>query len=172
MNTLRTPPPLPARRDLPAPGPAHPPNLWPADLRAVFGEEALVRRVLAAAASLNDLPDRLPPRFPNPEGLQPLALLSFVTYAYAVGCRDSEEIEETARTDRTLGYLSAGQLPSSPTIRRFRRHCRRAVAAALALVLDAAAGRAGQPATTEACLAEARRRLDEAVLADTMALDR
>lgn len=144
----------------------------PLDLRVIISEEALVSRVLETTAALNESGSGLPQEFPNPEGLSPNTLLSFVTYAYAIGCRDSEEIEETARTDRALAYLSAGQLPSSPTIRRFRRYFRGPITAALAILLRATAKHFTPSLNEAACLAEAQQRLEAAVLADTIALDR
>lgn len=153
------------------------PGLIPRDLREQLGETTLVRLVLDAVVALDFFPAKRPATFRNPEGIEPLPLLSLVTYAYATGRRSSDEIEEAARHDRGLAYLAAGQLPSSPTIRRFRRAFSPAITRALWQVLRRVANRVSNaspepPGRADAnLLREARRRVDAAVLADTMALD-
>lgn len=149
----------------------------PRDLRDWLDENTLVGWVLEAVAALDFAPQERPGPFRNPEGVGALPLLSLITYAYATGRRDSDEIAEAARSDRALAYLAAGQLPSSPTIRRFRRAFNPAITRAVFQVLRRAANRGGEPARhysadlEDALLQEARRRVDAAVFADTMALD-
>lgn len=134
----------------------------------------LISAVLNAVASLNLPRAGLHSAFRNPEGLSILTLLSVLTYSYAVGCLASDEIEEGCRLDPALAYLSGGRLPSSPTIRRFRRVYRSQVAQTLYFTLAAAGpGMAPTPSHPQCTdlLAEVRRRIESAILADTIALD-
>lgn len=149
----------------------------PADLRQWQDETALVGLVLEAVAALeSESPGRLG-TFRNPEGIGALPLLSLITYAYATGRRSSDEIEEAARHDRALAYLAAGQLPSSPTIRRFRRAFNPVITRVLFQVLRRVANRRPEACDRDSAgvdgslFQEARRRVNAAVLADTMALD-
>lgn len=114
-----------------------------------------------------------PVRFPNPEGAAPGALMAMLVYGYATGRFGSEEIAEEARRDRQLAYLAAGQLPSSPTLRRFRRVFRPVVTVAMADLLGRVATLtpASLPADPSTRRAEAHRRLELAVMADAIALD-
>lgn len=153
--------------------PTPPERPIPADVRKVVSADRLLALTLATVADLDRLPGWPPVRFPNPEGATPGALMAMLLYAYAAGWMGSDEIEEQARRDHQLAYLAAGQLPSSPTLRRFRRCFRPVVEEALADLLGriAAAVPGAMPARPAALEAEARRRLDLAVMADTIALD-
>lgn len=130
--------------------------------------------VLDVVASL-DLPRAgLHSAFPNPEGLSVLTLLSVLTYSYASGRLASDEIEEACRLDPALGYLCGGRLPSSPTVRRFRRVYRSQVTQALYRTLCATDSNLPCPPSDTAradLLTEVRRRIESAILADTIALD-
>jgi hypothetical protein len=150
----------------------------PRDLREGLGESRLVRLVLDSVAATNLASLEPPKTFRNPEGIGALPLLSLVTYAYASGRQSSDEIEEAARQDRALAYLAAGQLPSSPTIRRFRRAFSPTITRTLHRVLlgfnppgSHPSPDNPPPASEAVLLDEARRRVDAAVLADTIALD-
>lgn len=159
-------------------GPEHRPPFGGSPSSASASCEAartpLVSAVLNAVASL-DLPRAgLHAAFPNPEGLSVLTLLSVLTYSYASSRFASDEIEESCRLDPALAYLCGGRLPSSPTLRRFRRVYRSQVAQALYRTLAASGWGAAQSsghAVRGDLMAEVRRRIESAVLADTIALD-
>lgn len=150
---------------------------WPDDLRWVVAEDRLLAIVLETVASV-DLPvPRAAGGHRKAEMPSGPAILSVLTYNYAVGRWGSDEIVEGARADRAVWYLCAGHLPAAPALRRFRRAHRSSLVQALHGVLwrvAADSGTAGEPAWTDSppgLLNEARRRIEAAILADTIALD-
>lgn len=93
-------------------------------------------------------------------------LLTLLTYSYARGIYDSQELEERTRTHSDLAYLCAGERPDADTLRRFRRRHGRLVQTALRRLLAASVATEGYDAD-----AEADRRLEHAAAADCLALD-
>jgi transposase len=56
--------------------------------------------------------------------LRPRELLTILSYAYAVGIYESEEISRLCTTDRTFRELSGKEVPSHRGLERFRRENR------------------------------------------------
>lgn len=97
-------------------------------------------------------------------------LLTLLTYAYARGVFGSEDIQERTQTDFDFRYLATAEVPDALTLRRFRRLEWRRLEKALAHVLGGATGSHAGDAWFDP-KAEAERRLETAVAADSLALD-
>lgn len=154
------------------------------DLRDRCGDRGLTELVLSVVTEVSSRdPGQLGGR--RPWGLNGRVLLTVVTYCYAAGIYDSEQIEEAVRVDPQLRYLRAQESLSEAAVRSFRRaHClllRECLAGVLwAAELAAHDGGSRTPALLEspgidgipaAYLAAARRRLDLAILIDTARRD-
>ena len=98
-------------------------------------------------------------------------LASVLVHAYSGGRFASEEIEEACRNEDDFRYLCSGDAPEARVLRRFRR----VHAAALIETLSQlwATPTSSQPETPkQSCdLTRARRCLEAAVAADSLALD-
>lgn len=106
----------------------------PSDLSLWVDKTSLVSLVLDA---VQDLP------WPNAtvtfdeaddRAYRPQMLMTLLTYSYATGLCDSQEIERNSGLDPTLRYLCAGDRPSWQTLARFRRANRSLLERALASV--------------------------------------
>ena len=165
----------------------------PADLREWVDERSLVNIALDAVQPMvgsgQDSATRgmhLPPGMPR-------ALCTLLTYCYAIGIYGSAEIETRIASDPLTGYLCAGAYPYPHELRRFRRQHRVLIQAALSKVLRLAwefrrwkfalgvapddelsfrSPRTGSDVALDANFTRtAEERVQQAVLADSMALD-
>ncbi len=144
----------------------------PDDLRRWISEETLVRLVFEAVHLAQS---------PLPPG-RPRVCLTTLTYSYAIGLYDAQEIEDRIPTDPQLLYLSAKIPLSGNDLRQFRRYHRPWLQRTLGLLLQLACEarfRTGINSTlvclpgemAALCAEAAEHRIEEAVLRDTMALD-
>lgn len=164
------------------------------DLRAWIGEGVLIRGVLDAVQSVCELDeDTRGVATRIPAGL-PRTLVTILTYSYSVGILASQEIEARILRDPNLRYLAAGARPTWHDLRRFRRHERRVVREALSKTFELAwdsglrsvamtlgadaepgayleAYRRVQPDTLLLFDRTADQRIQQAIMADSMALD-
>jgi len=132
-------------------------------------------------------PNRLVPQGEGDEVFAPGMLLSLLTYSYATGRFGSDEIEAGLRSDPGLGYLATRRWLPAASFRRFRRRNREVLSLVLARVLAAAlrvvttardVACFSGPAATVPCPSllamgqeEAQRRVERAVLEDSVAAD-
>lgn len=155
----------------------------PNDLRSWVNEDSLVRLVFHALHSVQEDANwnQTAGRVRLPAGA-PRTFLLLLTYSYAIGLCGSDEIESRVPIDPQLRYLAAKTTPSSGELRQFRRHHRAFVRQCLAqlLRLGCQSHFAFQTlglnpeegmVSLDFFEAEAEARIDQAVLADTMALD-
>lgn len=91
---------------------------------------------------------------------------SLLVHAYSQGILSSEDIAEVCRTETESRYLCSGDAPEARILRRFRRMHLEALLESLSLFWTDP-GTPVQPATRE----RARRCLDAAIAADSLALD-
>ncbi len=116
-----------------------------------------------------------------PAGL-PRVLLTLLTYCYASGLYQSDDIERQILTDADLRYLSANFPVSADELRRLRRAHRGALQRSLERLLQSAwrvQFQGDLDATSTLLNAQtgvifqlaAKRRIDSAVLQDSLALD-
>jgi hypothetical protein len=154
----------------------------PEDLRAWMPEEELLTLLFAAL----HLPGEAAIcRRPLPAG-RPRVLLALLTYGYAVGIYGSDELEACTQTNPQLHYLSERKGVTAAELRRFRRYHRTCVQETLTALFELAWAKARsagvifpEPPQTLVCSGgmglvcseAAERRIDEAVLRDSMALD-
>lgn len=148
----------------------------PDDLRNWAQAERLLTWALEAAAAVVEnspgAPACLPPGPPR-------LWLSVLTYSYAIGLLPSEEIQLHAGLDPQLRYLSGRRGAPAIQLRQFRRRHRRLIERSLGQLLRCAweshvdrSSLEVHPWDLEERLRiEAERRIDRAVLMDTMALD-
>jgi len=154
-------------------------------------EDALVGWVLEVVSSVLGRERRVPTRSAVEGHLSAPTMLSVLTYCYATGCYASEEIETLTATDRTVCYLCANQMLNSVEVRHFRRSNRELLhSCLLALHRRAWQHRFGSLRGSTASssdlaragctrggvlvfrlAAAAEQKIQQAVLADTMALD-
>jgi hypothetical protein len=149
----------------------------PEDLRAWVSDDVLVSLVFEAVHTTGwgEAASRSPA--PLPPG-RPRVLLTLLTYSYAIGLYGSDEIENRIPIDPQLLYLSAREDIPSYDLRHFRRYHRAPLQQTLSMVFQllceardqAPAARFGVDLSA-LCASAAERRINEAVLRDTMALD-
>jgi hypothetical protein len=146
----------------------------PEDLRAWVEPEFLLRYVLEAVQSAAEHP--APGEGSLPAGL-PRTWLTVLTYGYAIGLNSSDDIELESRADAQLAYAASNACVSASALRHFRRSHRSSLRFALGLVLSRvwhvrnSSGFEDGPSQHEIFEITAERRINNAVLADTMALD-
>jgi len=110
----------------------------PSDLSVWLDKTSLVGLVLGA---VQELPwSGLMERFKGADNQQcrPQVLATLLTYCYAIGLSDSQQIEESTGVEAVIRYLCAGDRPSAHLLIRFRRACRPLIEQALAQVLERA----------------------------------
>ncbi len=171
MNRVDTPP-AAIHRGPAGFAPAAPAAL-PDDLREWFSQPELLRLALAAVSDVD--PARFGARAnfgPEPRYSVPM-LCTLLSYCYVTGRYASEDIEAAVGRDATLRYLGAGQYPSWPVLRRFRRVHRALLTACLGRLIHRAWEYRGLsvPALAGCEDALGEELLQRAVLADTMAAD-
>ena len=158
----------------------------PEDLREQVAPDRLLRLVLDAVQVTAELPGDGFVQRALPLGM-PRTLLTVLTYSYAIGLYSSDEIEAELRKDPQLVYASAKATISATALRRFRRLHRLPIQRSLSAVLQQALGLRTEPSlasqphdrdvndtqrSLELLFAwAAERRVNRAVLADTIALD-
>jgi hypothetical protein len=155
------------------------PNL-PDNLRSWLGERALLELALDAVQMLA----MRSPSFCTgcAEGLSPPMMATLLTYCYAAGIYDTEQIEWATSSEPTVKYICAREYPRSQTIRKFRKANRQWIEQCLMYVLiQALVRRLAVPAdeplgapwlNVEMCVKArdwARRKLELAVMMDTAA---
>jgi hypothetical protein len=176
-----------------AAGPALPPRTTlatlPADLRQWVSEPTLVGWVLEEVA---DALDGYSPALSPAENGPPVAtMLTVLTYCYATARYGFDEIESATATDTTIRYLCAKHFVTSSAIRRFRRVHRALLHSCLTSLLRRAwwhrfgrLDRGGEGSAefaraegghddrcTYRLAAVAEQQIQQAILADSMALD-
>ena len=161
----------------------------PADLRQWVNEATLVGWVLEV---VSDALEGYSPASSLAEDGPPVpTMLTVLTYCYATARYASDEIEAVTATDRTIRYLCANQFVTSSAIRRFRR-AHRALLHSCLTTLHRQAWRhrfglldTGWEWSTESSrfqsshddrftyrlTAAAAQKIQQAILADTMAMD-
>jgi hypothetical protein len=149
----------------------------PEDLRAWVSEAALVSLVFEAVHATGWAQPASLGQAPLPPG-RLRVLLTLLTYSYAIGLYGSDEIESRISLDPQLLYLSARKGVPSNDLRQFRRHHRAALHQTLSALFQLAFEAHDQSPPTRIgsdvkalCSAAAERRINEAVLRDTMTLD-
>jgi hypothetical protein len=174
-------------------GPELPPRTalatLPADLRQWVNESVLVGWVLELVADA--LEGHAPAASIVEDGPPAATMLTVLTYCYATARYGFDEIESATATDRTIHYLCAGHFVTSSTIRRFRRVHRVLLHACLTRLLRRAwrhrFGRtdlleesnlpsarsmgSADDSFTYRLAAVAEQKIQQAILADSMALD-
>jgi hypothetical protein len=150
--------------------------VFPEDLRVWIDEAKLLTLVFDAVHAIEEEVGSAYGATGLPAG-SPRILLTLLTYSYAVGCFASDEIQAKIPFDPSLQYLAAKTCPSANSLRHFRRYHRSILQRSLSNLLwlawqhrdQDATGNRGTPTPLFDQLA--MRRVEEAVLADTMALD-
>lgn len=95
-------------------------------------------------------------------------LASILVHAYWRGYLSSEEIEEACRTEDDFRYLCSGDAPEARVFRRFRRSNASALVESLSILMTPS----GTPEEARAVMRDrARRCLESAIAADSLALD-
>lgn len=141
----------------------------PEDLAESLGAVRLTRLALEAVGEVES--SRAEFRLPGEsEGYGFRMLLTLLAYAYARGIYSSTELADRVAADTDLRYLATGDQPSATVLRRFRRQESRLIRAALGHLFALATP---QPALHGWFRAEseASRRLEQAMVADSYALD-
>ncbi len=110
----------------------------PEDLRAWVGDAELVAQVLAAVQKVDWSFPPLRTLSQQNREYRPQMLLTLLTYSYATGLYESEEIESQVYAESTLRYLAARTWPDRRTLRKFRRQHRDLVKQCLIAVIKAA----------------------------------
>ena len=111
---------------------------WPDDLRQWLGTTELIKLVLEAVQKVDWSFPPLRTLAEQSRDFRPQMLLTLLTYSYASGLYDSEEIEAAVYSDPTISYLAAKTFPDRRTLRRFRRRQRELVKQCLIHVLKEA----------------------------------
>ena len=108
----------------------------PSDLSLWLDKTSLVGLVLEAVQDLPwaDFRDRFKEADRNE--YRPQMLATLLTYCYATGLSDSQEIEQRLGADSVIRYLCAGDRPSWQMLIRFRRASRPLLERTLARVLE------------------------------------
>ena len=154
------------------------PGAFPGDLRQCLEGRTLVRLVFEALHAVEQEEAQVSGAKPLPPGL-PRVWLSVLTFSYASGLYPSDEIELQMASDPELRYLSANAAPSAAELRRCRRQHRALLQRTLSRVLRLAwegqqpwnwRDKMSSQDLVAFCDSAARVRLEQAVLADTMAL--
>jgi hypothetical protein len=107
------------------------------DLSLWLGKSALVKLALETIQSVV-------PNFPGDNfqcegrGYRPQMLMLLVTYSYAAGLYDSDEIEASIEEDLTLRYICAGVRPDAYAIQRFRHAHRELILQVLSRLVERA----------------------------------
>ena len=110
----------------------------PEDVRAWVGEAELVAQVLAAVQKVDWTFPPLRTLALQRREFRPHILLTLLTYSYARGLYESEDIEAQVHADTTLRYLAARTFPDGRTLRKFRRQHRDLIKQCLIAVMKAA----------------------------------
>jgi len=161
--------------------------VFPEDLRAWVPDSVLLGLVLEATASAEPDRRRLPALDEGGESFAPAMLSSVLAYAYATGRYGSDVIEAGLRSDAVLLYLGTRRWLPAAVLRRYRRRQREWLIAVVADVLRGAMKRAASPwkaasfgpsaaspartSLDAAAQEDAERRVQRAVLEDTVAAD-
>ena len=161
----------------------------PADLRQWVNEATLVGWVLEVVSDA--LAGYSPSSSLAGDGPPVPTMITVLTYCYATGRYPSDEIETVATADATVRYLCMNQFLTSSAIRRFRRAHRALIHSCLTALHRRAwqhrfgLGPSGAEGTVDfACsgsyqdetftyrlAATAEAKIQQAILADSMALD-
>jgi hypothetical protein len=168
----------------------HPGAEWPQfpdDLSCWTGTSMLVHLVTQQAGPAESLLPARPFHIPGRGRFDHRSLVSLLTYCYATGLYDSEEIQFRLGSDSSLRFFCGRAIPDSITLGQFRRRYQSILAETLGQVLRAAwerqaggavAGISGHPSVPWSKLIsgsgfrrEAGERLSRAVKADCAALD-
>jgi hypothetical protein len=149
--------------------------VFPEDLRIWVDEAKLLTLVFDAVHGVEDMVGLTLGAAGLPVG-SPRVMLTLLTYSYAIGCFASDEIQAKIPSDPSLQYLGAKTCPSANSLRHFRRYHRDVLQRSLGNLLRLAWEHRNQGASNHRSAPPlfdqlARRRVEEAVLADTMALD-
>src|SRR5438067_10964211 len=150
-----------------------------ADLRESLGESILLKLALDGVQSLE--PSKLNAAVSGKEKLRPQMMLTLLSYSYAARIYGSRDIEWAIRTNSTVRYICARTFPEWRAIRQFRRNNRELVVQCLAYVLkkawalqaetDWAAGDCLGPEADHKFAAEARNKVEVAIIMDTAESD-
>jgi transposase len=108
-----------------------------AEATAALQGTALVRITLDAiqAVDCSALPQRSGSA-QRPWEVNPRTLMTVLTYCYAVGLYNPEDIQDAIQEDQALAYLAARTYPEAVELRRFRREHRSTIREALIRVLE------------------------------------
>lgn len=139
-------------------------SAFPCDLAEDLGAVRLTRLALEAVQGGEPMPGEFRSG-PGRESHQYRMLLTLLSYAYARGIYGSEEIQDRVHSDADLRYLCAFEFPDADTLRHFRRREGKRLNQALVRLFDRAMEGGGASA------AEAARRMEQATVADSLALD-
>ena len=111
------------------------PNGLPRDIRNWLTERELSGAVYLSQQELtSEELHRLPPG-PVAFNLPPMTLLTVITWSYAAGILESENIVNNLLGSKELRYLCANAFPDNYIIRRFRRQHRDLIQKCLSRVL-------------------------------------
>ena len=153
---------------------------WPNDLREWVDERTLISFVLNALHSAECEGASSSQSEPLPPGL-PRVLLSLLLYSYVIGLRSSEQIVDAIEADSQPRYLCANTTLCENELRGFRRHHRAVLEQSLTRLLERIwnarpeAARSWVPPVDSPLVlaaAAAQSRINEAIFADTISLDR
>ena len=158
---------------------------FPNDLSLWTSKSSLVSLVLEAVHEVGG-PLSSPP-VSGREEFPPAMMRTLLIYCYAIGVFSSREIENLALQDKMARYLCANDFPDWQTIRRFRRQHTPFLKLAMARLFQTVwarrvsevnfsqTGMAQQillsPKAQNEFMAEADKRLNRAIHADSMAMD-
>jgi len=136
----------------------------------------LTRAVQKAVRELDQTSLRPVSRRDAGVAFQPRMLVAVLSYCYARGIYGSAEIENVMRRDKNFRAFCQNEFPYAHTIASFRRHNRDAIRDCLAAVLRFLGMQIDPLRRDELCesqfAAEADRRIDNAVLMDSIDRDR
>ena len=141
----------------------------PADLSNLVGKPTLMRMAFEAVDATI-----WPRPMPAGENRTPEPVLrTLLPFCYSTGVFSSQEIVSSTQLDPSIRYLCANDFPTSEQVRLFRRHNVSHLRETLARMLRAICEEIGEPVNVSffPFLAEADRRLNLAVEADSAAMD-
>ena len=102
-------------------------------LVSAYGDTALVALALdAVETSQCERRDQSLPPSSNDWEVNPKTILTVLTYCYAVGIYNPEDVEDAIEEHPAVSYLAARKSPSAVAIRRYRREHRALLAQTLA----------------------------------------
>jgi hypothetical protein len=165
------------------------------DLRLVVGRWHLVNLTLEAIQQVADHAQATGSTTWSPESSRDRTILTLLVYCYASGLFGSQDIEETNRQDQVVRYISAGEEITWNELRQYRRRKRGRLHQVLSRILELAKVQAesqSRSPTPTACvraimprrpmgmkvintrgnsLLEAEQRIQQAIQADSIAMD-